>query len=136
MQGDEKLLTVIHNHIWGMSPLPSEKDLNLYLNHEIKYGIITNEMGVFTIRNNNKKKLSEDDMNDLLDDLADMDDLIIEKFENNKKIIYDSNNDNHKYLLNEYLKSNFEYWVNEYESLLSNYNMKVKFINAKEINNI
>ena len=119
-----------------MSPLPSEKDLNLYLNHEIKYGIITNEMGVFTIRNNNKKKLSEDDMNDLLDDLADMDDLIIEKFENNKKIIYDSNNDNHKYLLNEYLKSNFEYWVNEYESLLSNYNMKVKFINAKEINNI
>lgn len=128
----EKLLISVHNHIWGMNILPSDKDLNLYCSNEVKYGIITNEMGMFIIRNNNKNKLSKEDMDDLLDKLEDIDDFILEKFESDKNIIFDKNNDNHRYLLNEYVKDNIDFWVNEYGSCLSEYDMKVKFINAKE----
>ena len=41
--------------------------------------------------------------------------------------MYDRNNENHKYLLNEYVKDNFDDWILEYEKLLSNYNIEVKF---------
>lgn len=44
---------MIHNHLVGRSPLPSEKDLFIYANCGVKYGITTNEIGTFIIKNNN-----------------------------------------------------------------------------------
>ena len=61
--------------------------------------------------------------------------LKLKRFKKDKNIIYDRYNENHKYLLNEYVKDTFDDWVNEYEKLFSGYNIKVKFINAKNINN-
>ena len=117
-----------------MTPLPSEKDLVLYLDKNIKYGITTNEMGLFVIRNNNKNKLSKDDMDNLNENLMNMDKSLVKKFEKDRKMKFDKENDNHKYLLNEYLKDNFEEWKNEYTTIYSNYGMMVKFINAKKYN--
>lgn len=134
LESPEKLLVVIHNHIWGMTPLPSEKDLVLYLDNNIKYGITTNEMGLFVIRNNNKNKLSEEDMDNLNENLMNMDKSLVKKFEKDRKMKFDQENDNHKYLLNEYLKDNFEEWKDEYTTIYFSYGMKVKFINAKKYN--
>lgn len=132
----EKLLISIHNHIWGMPILPSDKDLKVYNSQEVKYGVITNEMGMLVFRNNNKTKLSKEKMDDLFDKLDDIDVGIVEKFESDKGIIFDKTNDNHRYLLNEYVKENIDFWVDEYASFLSDdFNIEVKFINAKKHNN-
>ncbi len=42
--------------------------------------------------------------------MSDIDDALIEKFEKDNNIVYNREDDNHKYLLNEYLKGNFEEW--------------------------
>ena len=66
--------------------------------------------------------------------MSDIDDELIEKFEKDKSIVYNREDDNHKYLLNEYLKDNFEEWKDKYNSILSEYNMEATFINAKNYN--
>ena len=134
LKSPENLLGIIHNHVWGLNLLLSEKDLNLYLSNNVKYGITTNDNGLLIIKNNNEKKLSNDEINDILDNFNKLDIKLVERFKNDKNVIYDRFNENHKYLLNEYVKDTFDDWVNEYESLFSRYNIKVKFINAKNIN--
>ena len=132
LKAPEKLLVVIHNHIGGMTPLYSDKDLRLYLSNNIKYGVSTNEMGLFVVRNNNKEKLSKSDIDNIIGKMGKIDNSLIKKFEKDKKIKYNRNDDNHKYLLNEYLKDNFDEWEMKYNSFLSEYNMKATFINAKK----
>ncbi len=119
-----------------MTPLYSDKDLRLYLSNNIKYGVSTNEMGLFVVRNNNKEKLSKSDIDNIIGKMGKIDNSLIKKFEKDKKIKYNRNDDNHKYLLNEYLKDNFDEWEMKYNSFLSEYNMKATFINAKKHNNV
>ena len=134
LKAPETLLVVIHNHIWGMTPLYSDKDLRLYLSNNIKYGVTTNEMGLFVVKNNNKKKLTKKEIDVLIDEITEVDAELIKKFNKDNKLSYDSENDNHKYLLNEYLKKNFDYWQHKYNSILLEYNMEVTFINANKYN--
>ena len=134
LESSEKLLTVVHNHIWGLNLLPSDKDLKLYVNNKVKYGVITNERGMFIIRNNNKTKFSEDEMDRFIGDLANVEDMLVGKWEEKEGMVYDKKDDDHKFMLNEYVNDNFETWFNEYNNYLSKYNIEVKFINAKKYN--
>ena len=43
---------MIHNHLVNRSPLPSEKDLFTYAKYGVKYGVTTNEIGTFIVKNN------------------------------------------------------------------------------------
>ena len=131
LESSEKILAVIHNHIWGMNLLLSDKDLNLYLNYNVKYGITSNENGMLIMKNTNDKKLSDKDIKNLLKGVNDIDKVIIKKFERDKDIKYYNNNENHEYLLNEYIKDNFDEWIYEYENLFTEYNIYVKYINTK-----
>ena len=82
------------------------------------------------IKNTNDKKLSDEDIKNLLKGLTNIDEIIIEKLERDKEIKYSKKNENHKYLLNEYTKDNFDNCVYEYENLFKEYNIYVKYINA------
>lgn len=131
LKSSETLLVVIHNHVWGLNLLLSDKDLNLYLTNNVKYGVTTNENGILIIKNNNAEKLSEEDITNLLDGLEDVDELIVERFYEDEHIVFDKNNEDHKYLLNEYVKDNFDEWLDEYEKLFSDSDIEVKFIKVK-----
>ena len=108
--------------------------MRLYLSKNIEYGVTTNEMGIYVVKNNNENKLSKKEIDSLIDKISEIDTALINQFNNDKKLSYDSENNNHKYLLNEYLKDNFDEWKDKYDSILVEYNMEATFINAGKHN--
>ena len=85
-------------------------------------------------KHNNDERLSDDNITILLDRLEDVDELIVKRFYEDEHIVYDKNNEDHKYRLNEYVKDNFDEWVDEYKKLFFDYDIEVKFIKVKNKN--
>ena len=128
-EGMEKgIHTIIHNHPKGTSPISSAEDLAIIAECGAEHGISTNEYGTMTIKNNNvqknkgKVKLIENRVENIKKQM-------IEDFEeNNSHGInkYNSENDNHNKLINDYVNKRSEYYVTQYQQVFKKEKIEIE----------
>ena len=131
----EGLHTLIHNHIYGTAPFPSPEDFETFVENKVKYGIVSNEFGIFIIKNNNyDKELTLDEKSNIQNTAINI----------KKKMETDFQKDNPKYKdilekdkeedyyseINDYVKQRREKYVSLYQDCLANHNIEAMFIKA------
>lgn len=126
----EHISILIHNHAWGINILPSDKDIKLIINNNVKYGVITNNSGLVVIKNNNPS-LNKMESSKIEEIIISCEKQLIKDLKTYGNIKFDYS-DNHKRILNEYVKKNQDKYVKLYcESLQENFDIDIIFINVK-----
>ena len=118
---------LIHNHPYNTSPFPSSKDLNSYAQYGTKYGIVTNDLGTFIVKNNNitenKKRYDE-----IYEPIKDIKKGMIRDFKMKYGYKYEKNNRAHDKKISKMVNENSEKYLRQYQKALSDFDMEVMFI--------
>lgn len=118
---------LIHNHPYNRSPFPSSKDFNSYAKYGAKYGIVTNDLGTFLVKNNNitgNKKAYGEIEKPIMDIKLGM----IEDFEKKYGYTFNEKDSVHVKNISKMVNENSEKYLRQYQNALSNFNMEVMFI--------
>ena len=118
---------LIHNHPYSTSPFASYDDFEIYAKCGVEYGLVTNNIGTFIVKNpeyknnkNNYKAISEDILGIKKGMISDFEDKYGVEF-NEKNMIHLKN-------MNVLLGENHEKYFNQYQITVNRYDMKVMFI--------
>jgi len=133
----EGLHTLIHNHIYGNAPFPSPEDFETFVEYKVKYGIVSNEFGIFIIKNNNYDvDLTSDEKDEIITTSTNIKKKMESDFQkDNPKyqgILEDDKDDDYYSEINDYVKQHQEKYVSLYQDCLSNHNMEAMFIKANK----
>ena len=102
----------------------------MLINNNVEYGVITNNSGIVVIKNNNPalNKLESSNIDKII---FDCEKEIIKDLKEDKNITFDGT-DNHKRILNEYMKKNYNKYFDFYQDRLQdNLDIEIMFINVK-----
>ena len=129
--------TLIHNHIYDTVPFPSPEDFETFIEYNVKYGIVSNEFGIFIVKNkNHDKKLTSDEKDDIITTSTNIKKKMEKDFQRDnpkyKGILEKDKDDEYYSEINKYVKERQEEYVSLYENCLSNHNIDIKFIKAKQ----
>lgn len=125
-------LIIIHNHPITTSPFGSPEDFNIYARLGVKYGVSTNELGTFIVKNCkvNENKLRFDKVEAAV---AKVKEEMIDDFSTDVRDISDKTEeeltDEDKKELNEYVNDHMERYNEKYQSALIDFDFEVKLIN-------
>ncbi|WP_458456205.1 phage minor head protein [Methanobrevibacter sp.] len=118
---------LIHNHPYNTSPFPSSYDFISYAKYGVKYGIVTNDLGTFIVKNNNVSG-NKKEYGDIEKPIKDIKIGIIEEFEEKYGYEYDENNKSHNKNISRMVNENSEKYREQYQKALNNFDMEVMFI--------
>ena len=118
---------LIHNHPYNTSPFPSYYDFISFAKYGVKYGIVTNDLGTFIVKNNNisGNKKGYDGIEKPIKDIKIG---IIEEFEEKYGYEYDENNKIHNKNISRMVNENSEKYREQYQDALNDFDMEVMFI--------
>lgn len=125
-------LIIIHNHPAETSPFASPEDFNTYAKLGIEYGITTNELGTFIVKNKAIKK-NKGRYDDVESAILDIKDQMVKDFSRDIRDISDKSEKEwtleDKKELNKYVTDHVERYEKLYQSALRDLDFEVKFIN-------
>lgn len=118
---------LIHNHPYSTSPFPSPDDFETFAKCGVEYGIVTNDIGTFIVKNHNymENKSSSGSIK------KDMDCIRINMTRDFKKEFaekYDRNNTNHNKKINNMIYNHHDKYFKQYQDVAEKYGMEVIFI--------
>ncbi len=130
------LHTVIHNHIYGSVPFPSPEDFETFIDYNVKYGIVTNEFGIFVIKNNNYNiNLTSDEESNIQNAAINIKKKMEKDFQIDNPqymgILEKDKDDKYYREVNDFVKQNYGKYESLYRDCLFNHNVEVKFIRTK-----
>ena len=118
---------LIHNHPYSTSPFASYEDFETFAKCGVEYGIVTNDIGTFIVKNpdyeinKNKYKNIKKGIKKIKLDM-------IKDFENEYGVEFNEKNKIHLKNMNELVVTNHEKYFNQYHEVVSNYGMDIIFI--------
>lgn len=133
-EGSSKgLLTVIHNHIYDTVPFPSPEDFETFVTYKVKYGIVSNEFGIFIVKNNNYDvDLTPEESKKIIKTSISIKKKMEEDFQKlnpeYEGIVYDDKDDEYYTKINNYVKQHCKEYVELYQDCLSGQGIDIMFI--------
>lgn len=125
------ILTLMHSHPEGESPLGSDDDFLSYALYRAKYGLSFNGFGIFFIENN-RSDLNKERCDDISESIANIAEGMETDFRSEnpdaKRLLEE---DESKYYadLHDFVNSNHDKYFDEYVVVLKKYGINVTFIN-------
>ncbi|MBO6274641.1 MAG: minor capsid protein [Methanobrevibacter sp.] len=119
---------LIHNHPYSTSPFPSPDDFETFAKCGVEYGIVTNDMGTFIVKNT-EYKTNKNNVVDIQSSIQDIVDNMLEDFEIKYGREFNDKNNVDLSDMNKLVNSNSNKYFNQYSKNLEEYGMKVIFIN-------
>ena len=118
---------LIHNHPYNTIPFPSPEDFETFSKYGVYYGIVTNDLGTFIVKNN---KVQENKTNviDIESKILNIKIGMMEDFKSKYGYGYDKHNEQHKKDINSMIYDNSDKYVKQYENVLSEYDMHVIYV--------
>lgn len=124
---EKGLHSLLHNHPFGESPLPSPEDIYVYMLYKVRFGISFNENGMVILRNKrpiankrNAKKISREVSNIVME--------IKLNYHTYNPNWCDLTKEEYYKSLNEYTIKNNEYFYKLYKQRLKKYGIDIIFI--------
>ena len=125
------LKIVIHNHLKGQAPFASHYDIAAFIENRVEYGVVTNDFGVFIIKNKNIDK-NYKNSTQIKECIGNLEERMEKEFLTNNKYAKkwrESNEDKYYQELNNHIKNNYMHYLDEYKTLLGD-DFEVVFIDA------
>ena len=120
---------LIHNHPFDSS-LSSADDFFMFAKCKVRYGVSTNKLGTFIVKNNNLE-VNETNAEDINRSIEGLEEKMEEDFKESDKKYSKYTEENYKQKLNTYIHNNKERYIEMYEKIFNENNeFTVKFINS------
>ena len=119
---------LIHNHPYSTPPFPSPDDFETFAKCGVKYGLVTNDVGTFIVKNT-KYKTNKNNVVDIQSSIQDIVDNMLEDFEIKYGREFNDKNNVDLSDMNKLVNNNSNKYFNQYSKNLEKYGMEVIFIN-------
>ena len=118
---------LIHNHPYNSSPFPSAKDFAYYAKYGVHYGVVTNDLGTFIVKNNNIDG-NKNNFRDITVQITKIKKDMIEEFKTKYGHSYNNNNDDDIREISIMVNENSSKYIKQYQEALNGFDMEVIFI--------